>query len=303
MNKRIDIQILSKDRPTELYGLLVTLWKQTYTDWDLTILDDCSGTPYLNFHFIVSLTQRLKAEGHKVTFLRSEISKGIAIGRQKLVDYSLEHSENDYFARLDDDTLLEPDYLEKLMEVIDAGYDLASGVTPPLANPTFERSTEFVSPVINRVVLDDEGNFIVNCDDCGHSYIEEKILPTHHFRSAAVISKELHKKVRYEDNMTPCGFREEEFFSFRAILEGFKLGVHTKAIMWHVMTPSGGDRRSNYQDLSLQNQKQLNRQVKKWFKKYGNFIEKFNKDNKISEDKALESLNKSNNLIYYRGEE
>lgn len=303
MNKRIEICILTKDRPNELYGLLISLWKQTYTEWDLTILDDASGTPYINYHFIGAIANRLKLEGHKVNFARSNISKGIAIGRQRLVENCLEHSSNDYFCRLDDDTILENDYLEKLMEVIDKGYDLASGVTPPLSSPLCERSVEFVSPIINRVVLDDEGNFVVNCDDCGYTYLESAILPTHHFRSAAIISRALHEKVQYEDNMTPCGFREEEFFSFRAILKGFKLGVHTKAVMWHVQTPSGGDRRNNYQDLSLQNQKMLNRQVKKWFKKHGNFIKTYNEKIGIDESKALESLNKNNNLIYYHGEE
>ena len=303
MNKRINIGILTKDRPNELYGLLISLRNQTYQDWDLTILDDASGTPYLNFHFIAVTVNRLKAEGHRVNFLRSQISKGISVGRQKLVDYCLENSECDLFARLDDDTILEPDYLEKLIEVIDAGYDLASGVTPPFSNPVMERSIEFVSPIINRVVLDDEGNFIVNCDDCGNSYLEDAIIPTHHFRSACVCKREVYEKVRYEENLTPCGFREEEFFSFRMILEGFKLGVHTKATMWHIMTPSGGDRRQNYSDLSVQNQIMLNKQVKKWFKKYGNFIKTYNEKLGIDESKALESLNKNNNLIYFRGEE
>lgn len=303
MNKRIEINLLSKDRPNELYGLLISLRNQTYTDWDLTILDDASGNPYLNHHFIAVIVNRLKAEGHKVTFLRSQISKGISVGRQKIVDHCLKNSECDLFARLDDDTVLEPDYLSKLIEVIEKGYDLASGVTPPFGNPICARSVEFVSPIINRVVLDDEGNFLVNCDDCGNTYLEEAILPTHHFRSACICKREVYEKVRYEENLTPCGFREEEFFSFRMILEGFTLGVHTQAVMWHVQTPSGGDRRGDYQNLSVQNQIMLNKQVKKWYKKHGNFIKTYNEKIGIDESKALESLNKNNNLIYYRGEE
>jgi len=116
-NKRVEIQILTRDRPNELYGLLISLRNQTYQDWDLAILDDASGTPLLNYHFIAVMVNRLKLEGHKVNFLRSQISKGISVGRQKLVDYSLGNSDCGLFARLDDDTVLEPDYLEKLIAV------------------------------------------------------------------------------------------------------------------------------------------------------------------------------------------
>lgn len=298
----IDMNICYKDRPTELALLLQSLREQTYQEFDVYILDDGSGTAMNSYHFLGCLIQRLKYEGHRVSIIRNDRSQGIVKSRQRLAEHCIEHGRGEYICRQDDDTILEKDYLEKLMEVIDAGYDLASGVTPPLLAPLTPREIKFVTPIINRVVLDAEGKFLVNCDDCGHSYQEGLILPTHHFRSSALYKKEIHEKVSYELTLTKCGFREEEFFSFRCILAGFKLGVHTQAVAWHLCAPSGGDRRQEYAEWSKENQRQLNVLVKRWYKEHGDFIKAYN-DKVIpkadtKEDK-FRSLDKNTNLIYH----
>jgi len=302
MNKRIDINILTKNRETYLYGLLLSLKYQTEQNFDVYILDDGSTNPVMNNHFIQCIIQRLRFEGHRVDVIRNNNSENnIAKARQQLADYCIKEGVGDYICRLDDDTFLEVDYLESLIEVIDEGYDLASGVTPPVLNPMLYRENKFVKPIINRVVLDDKGQFLVNCDDCGHSFEDKEILPTHHFRSAALYKKEIHEKVKYEDNLAQSGFREEEFFSFRMILNGYKLGVNTFAIMWHCIAPSGGDRKSDYNNHALTNQKMLNKFTQRAFEQRGNFIEKYNKEVLKEDDyNQLESLNKNTNLIYTR---
>jgi glycosyltransferase involved in cell wall biosynthesis len=301
---RIDIQILTRNRPTELAILLTSIFNQTYNDFDIFLLDDCSDIPINSHHFINCIINKLKDKGHRVEVLRNNINKGINEGRQQVVDYCMENSMNNFICRLDDDTFLEADYLEKLVEVIDEGYDLASGVTPPMAGSVMERGVEFVSPVINRVVLDKDGRFLINCDDCGHKYTEDVILPTHHFRSCALYKKEIHNKIKYEDTLTLCGFREEEFLSFRMIINGYTMGVHTGAIAWHLMSPGGGDRQNTYAERSLQNQKLLNRFTKKLYAKYGDFIEDYNKKLGIKDtkEKKMCSLNKNSNLIYSKEE-
>jgi GT2 family glycosyltransferase len=210
---------------------------------------------------------------------------------------------NELLLRIDDDTLCEPDFLEKLLSVIDAGYDLASGVTPPLSGPDWTRETKYVKPCINRVVLDDLGNFLVNGDDCGHTYLTGEIIPTHHFRSTALYKREVHEKhdIWYEDNLTRSGMREEEFFSFRLILAGLKLGVHTQAVHYHLMCPSGGQRPEGANN-HLMNQKILNRWVKKKIKEKGNFIEDYNKKVGISDENRFSNLDKSTNFLMTKEE-
>ena len=309
MNKRIDVQILTRDRPTELAILLWSLREQTYKEFDVMIYDDCSGTPLQVYHFLNCVINRLKFDGHRVEVIRGAVKKGIWRARQLLAEHSVENSQNSFICRLDDDVILERDYLEKLMLVIDEGYDIASGITTPALTAVQPRSAEYVYPVINRVVLDKDGQFLINCDDCGYTYTEEVILANDHFRSCALYKKEIHEKVSYEDNMPLCGFREEEFFSFRAILAGYTAGCHTGAINWHMQTPSGGDRSGDYGKNALFNQLALNRFTASMYKKHGDFIEDYHKRLKEkglilvdSDEDKYKSLSKNTNLIFAKGE-
>lgn len=300
VNKRITIMVGTRDRPTELALLLQSFRTNTYQEWDILVVDDASGTPIQNFHFIQSLCARLKIERHDVKIFRNNISFGVSPMRNQSAEMAIKHyPKNDLLLRIDDDTIAEPDFLQKLVDVIDSGYDLASGVTPGMSGPDWIRSIQHVKPIINRVVLDELGGFIINGDDCGMKYLESEILPTHHFRSTALYKKTIHtiNNVWYETNLTKSGMREEEFFSFRIILAGLKLGVHTGAIHYHLMTPSGGQRTAS-QDNHIQNQKILNRWTKKKVAEKGNFIENYNKWLAIenNDGKYLSEYNKYSNL-------
>jgi len=260
----IDIQICTRDRATELCLLLQSLRLQTMKDFNIYILDDASGTPLTSFHFFNSLVGRLKHEGHGVEVMRNTASKGIARARQQLMDIVMKDSDSPFSCRLDDDVVLEPDYLERLLRVIKSGYDIASGVTPPVVAPLHRRPNKFVHPIINRIVLNEKGGFLMNMDDCGRGYMEDEILPAHHFRSNALIKREVHEKVRYEDTLCEHSFREETFFSLRAHIKGYKIGIDTGAIAWHFAAPSGGERsHKEVKEQSLLNQKLLNRWVKR----------------------------------------
>lgn len=303
-NKRIAILIGTRDRPTELFGLLQSLRTQTYQTFDILVVDDCSGTPMQDYQFINSIVGRLLIEGHNVKMVRNGISNGVSRMRQQCVDFALQHFSNcDLFLRIDDDTLAEPDFIQKLVDTINNGYDLASGLTPPLAGPDWKREVSYIEPVVNRVVLDETGGFLINGDDCGYSYIESKILPTHHFRSTALYKKEVHTVygINYEENLSKSGMREEEFFSFRCILAGLKLGVHTGAIHYHLMTKSGGQRTAT-PEMHIQNQRILNRFVKKKVKEKGDFIKAYNERLGVSEDNNLVGINKNTNFIMTKDE-
>src|SRR5690348_10707711 len=124
MNKTIEIQVLSCDRPSELGLLIGSLLNQTYKEWNLNILDDCSGTPLQAYHFLNVLMHRCRDEGHAVNIIRNNTRLGVSKSRQKLVDFCLKETKGELFCRLDDDTIAKTDYLERLVKVIDSGYDL-----------------------------------------------------------------------------------------------------------------------------------------------------------------------------------
>jgi len=263
---KIAVMIANKDRPTELALLLQSLRTQRYPEFDIFIRDDCSGTHLTNYHFFNCVVNRLRQEGHKVFLKRNEFTYGVSRNRQALVEDVLEKGDYKVLARYDDDVILEPDYQEKLLIVLELGYSLASGVTVPMQVPTFKRNPRFLNGVVNRVVLDDEGKYIFNGDDCGMEYIQSSnaILPAHHFRSCALIKREVHEKVKYyPTKLSKHGFREEQIFSYNALMNGFKIGVDLGAVNYHQITPSGGERPTH-------NMSQFNQEM----------FEEFTKENK-----------------------
>lgn len=275
---RINIHIATRDRPSELALLLESLRKQTYQDFDIFILEDCSGTPLQNYHFINCVIHRLQQEGHNVEVKRTPFNYGVSKSRQELVEWSMKENNNPLILRVDDDILLEADYIEKLFDTLKQGWDLVSGITPPALSIPLSRETKFVKPIINEVQLNEKGEFIRNCDDCGCLYLEDEIIPTHHFRSCALYKKEIHEAgVNYKSNLSKHGFREEEIFSFKCMMKGFKMAVRTGAVVQHLLTPGGGERFSNSQDLINLNEEILVDWVKEQYKNHGNFITEYNK--------------------------
>jgi glycosyltransferase involved in cell wall biosynthesis len=236
---KIAILINTKDRPTELCLLLQSLRTQIYQDFDIFILDDFGGTPLTNYHFYNMLLTRLVQENHKVNVRKTAFTLGVSRARQEIVDWAKGY---DYYLRVDDDCILEPDYIAQLFEVIGAGYDIATGVTIPF-QPIPKRDTLYLKGIVNRVILNEDGSYKCNFDDCGMPYTHKLILPAHHFRSCALIKKEVHDKVKYyPTKLSMNGFREEQIFSYKALLAGFKIGCNTQAVNYHLATPSGGER-------------------------------------------------------------
>jgi len=256
----IAICIATRARPSEIGLLLQSLRTQTYKKFSVFILEDNpEDRSCLEFYFVNYLVTRLKLEGHLVFFERTPYTYGVSKARQRLYEWA---SKGDYqlFARLDDDVILEPDYLERLVKVIDQGYDIASGVTPPLT-PSFIRNSETIN-IADEVVLDKEGNFLIDYDDCGFQYTGEKIIPCHHFRSCALMKRQVHEKVSYNSKLSKHGYREETLFSFKAQIEGFKIGVDLQAKAFHLNCPSGGERFNDQMQLAQFNQSQLKDWVK-----------------------------------------
>jgi glycosyltransferase involved in cell wall biosynthesis len=283
MGNKVAVLINTKDRPTELCLLLQSLRTQTYQDFDIFILDDFGGTPLNSYHFFNSLLVRIMLENHKVFVKRTDFCLGVSRARQEIVDWAKDY---DYYIRVDDDCILEPDYIEQLFEVIKEGYDIASGVTIPFG-PTFKRNPVHLNGIVNRVILNEDGSYKCNFDDCGMPYTQKLILPAHHFRSCALIKKEVHEKVKYyPTRLSMNGFREEQIFSYKALLNGFKIGVNTFAVNHHLATPSGGER--NTMNMVPFNQKILEEFT----------IENKDKLKEIFKGEVSElELKKANNLI------
>jgi len=114
MNKKVTILIPTYNRIQGLIATLTALSSQTYKNFNVIIADQ-SDHPVKENIPIQAIKTILELHGNYVFFLRNLPRQGIAQQRQFLLD----HTQSDFCFFLDDDVLLEPDVLERLVTVIE----------------------------------------------------------------------------------------------------------------------------------------------------------------------------------------
>jgi hypothetical protein len=111
----VDVLIPTCGRKTGLAVVLTSLLGQTFTAFDVVISDQTSGNErYLESIEITTLVQALQRRGHRVESHRHLPRRGMAEQRQFLLD----RSRAPYVHFLDDDVLLDPPVLGRMLDVI-----------------------------------------------------------------------------------------------------------------------------------------------------------------------------------------
>lgn len=111
----IDVLIPTFRRKTGLAVVLTSLFSQTLRDFDVFISDQTpEGEEYLESIEIKTLVRALRWRRHRVTLLRHLPRRGMAEQR----DFLLQQSHAPYVHFLDDDILLEPDTMERMLRVL-----------------------------------------------------------------------------------------------------------------------------------------------------------------------------------------
>jgi glycosyltransferase involved in cell wall biosynthesis len=111
----VDVLIPTCGRKTSLAVVLTSLLGQTFRDFDVVIADQTADDEvYLDSVEITALVQALRRRGHRVDLHRNLPRRGMAQQRQFLLD----QSRAPYVHYLDDDVLLDPPVLERMLDVI-----------------------------------------------------------------------------------------------------------------------------------------------------------------------------------------
>jgi glycosyltransferase involved in cell wall biosynthesis len=113
----VDVLIPTYRRKTGLAVTLTSLLGQTFQDFDVTVSDQTDDEDgYLDSIEIQTLARALRWHGHQVRLLRRLPRRGLAEQRQFLLD----QSAAPYVHYLDDDVLLDPPVMQRMLDVLRA---------------------------------------------------------------------------------------------------------------------------------------------------------------------------------------
>lgn len=111
----VDVLIPTCNRKTALAMLLTSLLGQTFTDFDVVISDQSEfGTGYLDSIELRSAIQALEWRGHRVRTFSHLPRRGMAEQR----NFLLQQSSAPYVHYLDDDVVLDPPVMERMLTVL-----------------------------------------------------------------------------------------------------------------------------------------------------------------------------------------
>jgi len=108
---RVDVLVPTRERPIALAATLATLIGQTHREFDLVVADQSDAAASFDTGETRSIVRLLEARGHPVRLLRNLPRRGLAQQRQFLLD----QARAGLALFVDDDVLLEPDLIERLV--------------------------------------------------------------------------------------------------------------------------------------------------------------------------------------------
>lgn len=174
----------------------------------------------------------MEFEGHRVTIISTNET-----GIGKLRNMTLEADDCEFGLRIDDDSFCEPDYIEKLFEIIknDNLVGIVGGIVPFMFQPK-----NYQPLPQNPNTVDKDGNITDHCVFFYNRVTTEPI-DVDHIRSSFMYRNEIAKKVKFPEVYDGlCGFREETDFCLRVKAAGLKILFVPEAVCWHLLANYGG---------------------------------------------------------------
>jgi glycosyltransferase involved in cell wall biosynthesis len=195
------------NRPDELDELLYCIEKQTFTDFEVLVVEDGSTLKCDN------IVDKFQSKFKVKYFFKENGGQGFAR------NYGMERANGDYFIILDSDALLEPNYLATVLHgIIDQSIDLFGG--PDRDHPSF-------SPIQKAISYSMTSFFTTG----GIRGKKDNLGGTFHPRSFNMgFSRKLYETIG-GFKITRMG--EDIEFSIRALRAGFKSALLPEAYIYH----------------------------------------------------------------------
>ena len=195
------------NRPDEIKELLDTLILQTYTAFEVVIIED--GSTVKSDKIIAAYTDRLEIQYHE------KENTGPGLTR----NYGFEKAKYDYFIILDSDVILPVDYMENVHKhlqekPLDAfgGPDAAHESFTPMQKAINYSMTSFIGTGGTRT---------------GKGNVQKKYYPRSYNMG---VSRKIYSQI---GGMSKLRHGQDMEFSARMYREGFKVGLIPNAVVYH----------------------------------------------------------------------
>lgn len=263
----IELIICTYMRPKALCTLLDSVEKQTLVPQYISIIDGSTNDDSGNA--LRARSYSLNIRYHKVPDSERGLTRQRNYGIDRIAD------DADYVAFLDDDTVLEPDYFEKILntffqfsDAIGVGGYIQEGIWKQ-GNPPVESSKYFqvdgwyreeprryrvrkafgLGPPRTPCIMPPESNgrSITGFPPSGLTY------PVEYFMGGvATYRRESFEKVRFSEYFEGYGLYEDLDFCLRLSRHG-QLYVNTAAVLHHYHEPSGRPNKYQYGKMVIRN--------------------------------------------------
>jgi len=118
---KVSVVISTYNRPKFLDRALESVFDQTFDDFEIVIIDDCSPDPVANGKVLEKWYNKFEERGIDLWAYRMEINSGYHCFPK---NRGVEKSSGDYIAYLDDDNTWRPNHLQVLVDAIESSFSV-----------------------------------------------------------------------------------------------------------------------------------------------------------------------------------
>lgn len=249
---KVTIIILNWNGAADTLALLRDLGKVTYPNFSILVVDNGSSDDSVGK--IVRYIELLRQSSNdlKITLLPLPENLGYAGGNNKGLQRSGK-DQPDYYLLLNNDTLLEPDFLEKLVEAAGSEEKLAAvGPTVYFADQSGGKTERiwFAGGWLNFLAGGAHHNTNQKPETSNQKLVTTEFLTG----CCLLIKRSALRKVGQLFDPVFFAYGEDVDLSIRLQNAGYRLGYVPASIIWHKLaTSSGGPKSSNFWYYNVRN--------------------------------------------------
>lgn len=239
--------ISTRDRYfTTLPNCLISIALQTLRPNHLIIYDDGEHKDLREDPLYKNVFSLMTSRG-----LSWEVAFGDGCGQVKNHQRSLSQAKTEWIWRIDDDNVIEPDVLEKLVRNIEPRVGAIGGLVLDPKNPHYPNAI-----ASNRIE-----DIYLGLNEQWFSF--EGVKEVDHLYSTFIYRREAAKH-GYCWELSKIGHREETIFTYEMKRAGWKVLIDPSAITWHMRFATGGIRSEKDHNLWASDDAIFARKIQYW---------------------------------------